>query len=169
MQNAYHKWYSMNKVVTKNGSVDDFAEWRLKTHYYGEMMELIKTLPCHVVFLAHEADKKEKDGSYRGKIKPLLTGQFGDELLTHFTDWFRAHSCTKPDLTKVDAAKLAQWSMTSKEFQEMCNTFPRNTMYFWQTSSDDICDTKCSSLVQYPEYIPASFQYFQKYMKHIKK
>jgi hypothetical protein len=167
MQNAYHKWYTVNKVVTQNGKIDDFGEWRLKMQYYGEMLELFRVLSCHVVFISHESEKKEKDGTYRGKVKPLLTGDF--DFIGYCTDWFRSHTCVKPDITKLDAAKLASWGMAQKDFQTWSDSIPGKMLYYWQTVSDDICDTKSSSLVNCPDYIPASFQYFQKYMKHIKK
>ncbi len=96
MQNAYHRWYNDNRVFTSSGKEDDFAQWRLKTQFYADIVEQLKFLPCHVVYIAHEAEKKEKDGSYRGKIRPLLTGQFADELLNHFTSWFRQHASEKP-------------------------------------------------------------------------
>lgn len=168
MQNAYHRWYGENKVYTQQGKEDDFAQWRLKTNFYAEIIEQLKFLPCHVVYIAHEAEKKEKDGSYRGKIRPLLTGQFADELLNHFTSWFRQHASDKPaDLDKYDAAKLAEWGCTDKkEFKVMLDSYPRNTVYWWQTSSDSECDCKCSDLVGFPARLPASYEWFKKYQKH---
>lgn len=167
IQNCYHAWYADNKVYATSGKEDDFAQWRLKAQFYADLMEQFKKLPCHVVYISHEAEKKEKDGSYRGKIRPLLTGQFADELMTHFTSWFRQMAATKPtDFTKYDAAKLASWGMSIEEFKTFVNSYPRDTVYYWRTSSDDECDCKCSDLVNFPSMIPAAYSHFQKWMKH---
>ena len=172
LQNAYHLWFKMNQnlFLTKQGRVDDFAEWKVKKDYYGELMELLKTLPCSVIFIWHEADKKDKDGSYSGKIRPLLTGQFGDELMNHFTDFFRQMTCDKPkDFNALDEAALKNWGMNKVEFKAMCDELPRNSIYYWQSESDSIFDGKCSSLVNFPRYLPANFSSFQRYMRKINK
>lgn len=168
MQNAYHKWYSQNKVVTTGGDHDSRAEWGLKKTYYAEVIEMLKGLKCHVVFIAHEAEKKEKDGEYRGKIRPLLSGSFGDELTTHFTDWFRQLAFDKSvSVDTVTPVELVKWGMTKDEFKKFLDTFPRGTYYGWQTESDNVFDGKCSSLVNFPRYIPADFKSFEKYRRKI--
>jgi len=164
IQNAYHKWYTVNQVYTKQGKVDDFAEWNLKKVFLSEFIEYFKYIKCHVVFIAHEADKKEKDGTYAGKVRPLLTGQFGDELVSHFTDWFRSHVADKPTV-EVPETKLKDFGMTKDEYAKWCATFPRNTMYYWQTEGDSVFDGKCSSLINFPKFIPASFGVFSKYRR----
>lgn len=167
LQNAYHKWYAYNPVMTKQGKIDDFGEWRLKLVWFGEIFEMFKQLKCHVIYLCHETDKKDKSGDYTGKIRPLLRGQMGDEIMGHFTDWFRQHSASKPkDFNTVDGAALAKWGMKSvQEFKAMCDTFPRDTIYFWQLESDDYFDGKCSSLINFPRFIPANYESFKKFQR----
>lgn len=169
IQNAYHKWYAANPVLTKAGKEDDWGEWRLKLTYFGELCELLKQLNCDVIVICHEIDKKEKDGSYSGKIRPLLRGGYGDEIVGQFSDWFRQLTMAKPtDYSKIDAQKLRNWGMTSvKEYEDMCNLFPRDTVYFWQLDSDDIFDGKCSSLINFPKYIPATAKAFKSFMKPV--
>lgn len=171
IQNAYHRWYEVNKALflTNSGKVNDFAEWTVKKTYYGEVMETLKTLRCNVVFISHEVDQKDKNGpqgpSYSGKIRPLLTGAFGDEIAGHFTDWFRQHCSNKPDPDKVDDKSLALWGMDRKQFKDMLNSFTGNSIYYWQTEGDDIFDAKRSSLVNAPRFIPATYQSFCKYRR----
>ena len=167
MQNAFHKWYSKNLVIV-NGEENMFAQWDLKKKFYADVIEMLKTLPCHVVMLFHEAEKKDKDGEYRGKIRPLLTGSFGDELMSHFSDWFRQHAMDKPaDVSKMSPAELNKYGMTPTEFKAFMDTTPRNTYYVWQTESDSAFDGKCSSLVNYPRFVPANFSIFEKYRRKI--
>jgi len=167
LQRIYHKWWESNPVLTKQGKVDDFAEWRLKINFIGSILEVAKTLKCNFVYICHEAEKKDKDGLYSGKIRPLLTGQFCDEIVSHFTDWFRAHATKKPvDFAQVKNETLKNFGCKSIiEFKSICDDFKNDTVYYWQTESDDICDCKASSLVDFPRYIPANYRAFLKYSK----
>lgn len=160
-QNAYHLWYSKNQVVSSSsGKLDQYAEWRLKIKWYGELCELFKTLQCHVVFLMHESP--DGDG---GKVRPLIRGQFRDEILGHFTDFFRQLAQDKKPIDKIDEDKLKLWKMTKTEFINMQDSYDGNTLYFWQTESDDIFDAKASSLFNRPRFIPADFESFKKWMR----
>lgn len=166
-QNAYHVWYADNRVITSSGKEDDFGSWRLKLQFFSDLCEMLKRLKCNVVYISHEVEKKEKDGTYRGKVRPLLTGGFDSEIGGYFTDWFRQIATSKPtDYSTYDAAKLSKWGMTLDEFKAFVSSYPRDTVYYWRTSSDDECDCKASSLVNYPSMIPANYQHFQKWMKH---
>lgn len=167
LQHAYHKWYMANPVLTKMGKLDDFAEWRLKVVFLGDVFNRTKFLKCNFIYICHEAEKKDKDGSYSGKIRPLLTGQFCDELMSHFTDWFRCHALAKPK-ADVKPETLANFGLKNQaEFNSIANQFSNDCIYFWQTQSDDVCDCKASSLVNFPRYIPANSESFYKYKKNI--
>ena len=169
-QNAYHAWYDNNRVYSvKSGKEDEFAQWKLKIEFFAELCEEFKRLRCHVVYICHEADKKDKaTGEYTGKIRPLLTGQFQDQLVSHFSDWVRQLTADKPaDFSKIQPETLYKWGFkTQAEFKEMCDKFPRNTIYFWQLESDDVFDGGVSSLVNFPRFIPATYESFLKYSKH---
>lgn len=165
LQNLYHDWYSQNKVYSSSGKIDDFAQWRLKIEFFSSIMELFKTLKCHIVYITHESEKKDKDGGYTGKLRPLLTGQFQDQLASHFTDWVRQHSCDKLKEDKIDEKALSAWGMTKAEFIVMQDSFPRNTLYFWQLESDDTFDGGISSLINFPRFIPSNYTSFCKYRR----
>lgn len=168
LQNAFHRWFSDNQMsfLTKAGKVDDFAEWAVKKKYFAEIMELFKTLKCNVVFISHEAERADKATSpgaaptYSGKIRPLLSGSFGDELVNHFTDWLRQLAADKPDVNNTKPETLQAFGLTQKEFKEMCDSFPRNTIYYWQTEGDSVFDAKCSSLVNFPRFLKADYSSF---------
>lgn len=171
LQNAYHRWYETNKqlFLTKSGAVNEFAEWTVKRTYFGEIMELLKTLNCNIVYICHEVDQKDKNSpqgpSYSGKVRPLLTGSFGDELGSHFTDWFRQHATDKPNYNTWTDADTVKWGMNKVEHEKWTKTFPRNTMYYWQTESDSIFDGASSSLKGHPRFVPADYSTFTKYRK----
>lgn len=165
LQNAFHKWMDENPVYSQQGKVDDYAPWKLKLVFFGDICERIKTLKCHVVYISHESEKKDKSGEYTGKIRPLLTGQFQDQLGSHFTDWVRQFSVDKPKLDKIDDKMLVEWKMTKEEFVLMLDTYPRNTIYYWLLESDNAFDGKVSSLVNFPRFIPANYQSFSKYRR----
>lgn len=165
-QNCYHKWYSCHKVFSKtSGKEDERAEWALKIPFFSDLFEAFKKLKCNVIYISHEQDKKDKDGAYSGKIRPLLSGQAGDQCVSHFTDWVRQLTMSKPDVNKLDDKTLSKWGMTKIEFQAMCDSFERNTIYYWQLEPDDLYDGGCSSLVNFPMFIPANYDSFKKYIR----
>jgi hypothetical protein len=174
---AYHQWFAANQqnFITKGGKVDDFAEWQVKKKYFGEFCEMLKSFSCDVVLLAHEAERADKPstvgqpGTYSGKIRPILTGAYGDIIVRDYTDWFRQHAADKPtDFSAIKPELLAAWGMKSTaEFKTMCDTFPRNTIYFWQLEGDDKFDGKASSLVNFPRFVPANSGSFAKYQRKI--
>ena len=174
---SYHKWFAANQhnFLTKGGKVDDFAEYRVKKDWCGELFEAIKTLRCDFILLSHESERADKPsspgqpGSYTGKIRPLLTGSYGDMIVRDFSDWFRGHCGDKPKDMKefCTPERLKQWVMNNAiEFKAMCDTFPRDTIYYWQLESDDKFDAKAGSLVNPPRFIPANWTYFKKYLRH---
>lgn len=165
-ENAYHRFYNANKVYEgTSGKENQYAQWRLKIEFFTDLLECFQRLKCNVVYICHEADQKDPNGTYTGKIRPLLTGQMNDKLMNYFTDWFRARTIDKYDLSKITDKDLALWGMTKEEMAKMQDEYPRNTLYFWQTCSDSVFDGKCSSLVNYPDRIPSTYDYFKKYMR----
>jgi len=170
---SYHTWFAANQhnFLTKQGKVDDFAEYQIKKKYFGELHELFKSLSCNLVFIAHESERADKPttvgqpGEYTGKIRPLLTGAYGDIIVRDYTDWYRQHAADKPkDYNALTPEALFNWSMSKDEFKAMCATYPRNTIYYWQLEGDNRFDGKCS-LVNFPRYIPANYDSFKKYMR----
>jgi hypothetical protein len=170
IESAYHSDWKKHPVIsTRSGKVDDFSEWGLKIHYFNELTDKFCSLKCNVVFISHESEKKDKSGDYTGKIRPLMLGQFADKLIGKYTDWFRQLAADKPNFNTISPQQIesikTNWNMSLDEFKAMCNTFPRNTIYYWQTESSDIFDGKCSSLVNFPRFIPANYQSFIKYTR----
>jgi AAA domain len=166
IQEAHNTWVKDNGslMLSKTGKYDDFKPWNYKLDYFEYFAALLKTLKCHVILIAHETPAKEKDGTYTGKLRPLLSGQFSDQLVSHVTDWFRQHAIEKPKEIPSDE-KLRSYGITKDEFVVMRDSFPRNTMYLWQTDSDDLADCKCSSLVAFPSRIAANYTSFLRYMR----
>ncbi len=174
----YHLWFRANELnvalSAKTGKINEFAEWNIKETYFNEVGNLFGRLRCNVVLITHESEKADKPtgigqpGVYTGKIRPLMTGKVGDTIIKDYTDWFRAHSAAKPtDYTKIDKDKLALWGMKStEEFKAMCDSFTDNTIYYWQCRGDDLFNAKAGSLVNFPTYIPATYNSFNKYKRN---
>jgi hypothetical protein len=167
---AFHLYEDKHPTMSsRTGKKDEFAQWSNKVDYFGEICHIIKSLKCHVVFIGHETPDRGKDGELNNKTRALLTGQFADQLKSHFTDYVRQLTCDKPkDVTKLEAKSLSLWGMNSvDEFKAMCDTYPRNTIYYWQMESDDYCNCKVSSLVNFPRFIPASYNSFIKFVRKV--
>lgn len=170
IQAWYHIWYRQNKDAfsTKSGEEDKYAQWRMKAEYYQEIMDSIKALNCDVIYLSHESPDRDKTGELNGQVRPLLTGQFQDELVGHFTDWYRAVTIAKPTKDKLmefqtkhnlDAVTLNEWINST---DAKCPT-----IYLWQTHSDSLVKCK-TSLVGAPKYVIANSSVFRKYKRQNK-
>ena len=174
----YHLWFKDNEstiAVGKNGRYNDYAEYQEKVKYFEEIANLHLGLKCNVILLCHEVERPDKPttigqpGTYSGKIRPLVSGQTGDNIGGAYTDWFRQHCAQKPaDFSKITDESLASWGLkTQKEFKEMCDTFEGPTIYYWQTMGDDLFNAKKGSLIgTCPKYIPANYNSFLKYAKN---
>lgn len=166
VQTAFHMQYALNPKLTRDGSEDGFAEWRQKTIYFGELVMALKSLSCNVVYICHETPDRDKKGELNGQIRPMLTGQFGDELASHFTDWFRCMTIPKPSPEKWDAFKAA-FLLDDTMAKEWVASTPKEhaTIYVWQTQSDAIVKCGTSSMFNAPKYVLAHYNTFERYKR----
>ena len=166
IQNAFETEYNLHPVTTKQGAIDDFALWRLKVEYFGEVCETFKFLKCHVVYICHETPDRDKKGELNGLVRPLLSGQFGDQLASHFTDFFRQLAHAAP--TKENELKAKEfYRIDDATLKEWRAKMPPQTFYVWQTQADEIAKCKTSSLVNAPKYILADYTSFAQYRRKI--
>lgn len=167
LQNAFEAEYNVAPVMTKQGNIDDFAVWRMKVEYFGEICEALKALHCHVVYICHETPDRDAKGNLNGGVRPLLTGQFADQLGSHFTDWFRKITYSKPVTPEQTAKTKSFFGIDDATLKEWCDNSSTATLYVWQTMSDELCKCGTSSLVNCPKYILAHYSSFVKYKRKI--
>ncbi len=172
LDQIYHKWFTANATqlaISSKGTYNDFVEWQIKTRWFNEIHLIMSTLKCDIILLCHESDRPDKPttvgqpGTYTGKIRPILSGQFGDTIIKEYTDWFRQHCCAKT--SDPQEQTLTRFRMTKAEFIAMQQSFIGDTVYFWQTRGDDLFNAKASSLINPPTFIPATYESFVKYMR----
>lgn len=163
VQAAYHLWYKFNPKISKSGAEDKFTEWRWKVEYYSELMLLLRSLKCSVFMLFHESPDRDSNGNLTGQVRPLLTGQFADELVSHFTDYFRSVVVPKPTVETMAKFK-EHFSLDDKMAKEWIDSTPANvkSIYLWQLQSDNVAQCK-TSLVGAPKYIPQGYRYFEQH------
>lgn len=145
LQNAFDLQTKLEPVYsTKTGKEDTYAFWARKVEYALEVCSLLKNIRCHVVVTVHETVERNDDGNLTGKIKPLMQGQFADQLGGHFTDVFRQLAVTR--------------------YKEPSNTKSEviGTDYLWQTQSDNVVNCK-TCLVGAPKFIKATYEDYIKY------
>lgn len=82
--------------LTKKGEVDGYEVFRQKLLYFKTIFELLTTLPCRVVVTFHEQIERTETGTPTGKLRPLVTGQFGDQVAGFFSNFFRC-DCKEKD------------------------------------------------------------------------
>lgn len=106
---------TLEPVLTRTGSVDDFAFWGRKQDYAEEILNLFKSLKCHIIVSFHEQTNRDSSGNLLDKILPMMQGKFVNKLGLYFTDWFRCIAESRIDA--ADKKKII------------------GTDYFWQTKS----------------------------------
>ena len=156
---------SKEVFLTSQGKVDDRAPWRVKLDYFKDICNRLRTLTCDVIVTFHEQDDRFKTGTQagevNGKVRPLMSGQFKDQLMGHFTDFFRQHCIDK-------APKWEDQSIRNQKgkdwIKDLWESTPANipTIYAWQTYSDDIADCG-STLNNPPPFIPVNYSSFKQY------
>lgn len=166
LQNAFHAEYRINPVITKSGKIDDFAEWNQKVVYFGELMEWLKSLKCDVIYICHETADRDKTGDLNGQVRPLLTGQFADQLASHFTDFYRCHAWAKPTKDKLEKFKEF-FNLNDEQVKSWLSSGTDATMYLFQTQSDQIAKSIKTSLVNAPKYVLADPNVFQTYKRNV--
>lgn len=166
IQAAYHTEYWTAPDLDQNSKVKPYAEFRRKIDYFTEIASILKGLRCHVVYISHEYDDRNDKGELNGKIRPLMSGAFKDEIQSHFTDWFRSIAMAKPS-NDEEKGKCADKFKVSKETVNEWMTYSSNdTMYLWQTTADN--DVDCgTTLDKAPKLIPAHYSMFAKYQRKI--
>ena len=162
-QNAYDREVNI-PLSTRTGKPDLMQWWGEKLDWQKEFFESLKTLKCDVIICCHEQPEREDEGGLTGKILPLVQGSFKDQIGTHFTDIFRQHAISKPDVAKLSdtdwAKTLANFKMTTKvQYASLIDSFEDNTMYLWQTSPDSISACK-THLVGAPKFVKADWKIF---------
>jgi len=165
LESAHDTQYNLEPWITKQGKIDEWGLYKSKNQYFGDITDALKSLQCNVVYICHETVDRDKDGNLSGGVRPLLQGQAGDKLAGNFTDWFRAHAFEKPTTPEqiektmkfflIDRATLSMWMSKS----------PNQTMYLWQTTSDNIAKCGTSSLVNAPKFIAADYKTFLSYRR----
>jgi AAA domain len=173
IEDSFHLWFKYNETelaTSKKGEYNKFVQWDLKKAYFTELWNAFKAINCDVVMISHEQDDRNKDGSYNGKIKPLLTGQAADKMGGNFTDWVRQIVISKPKTSEEIEKVCSKYNTDKATVTEWCNATPPSygSIHLWQTQGDDIMDGGCSSLINTPKFILATYDTFVKYKKNKK-
>lgn len=168
IQSAYHQWWQEHKedadFLTRDNKIDTWKEWRLKIGFFTEIVMSLRAIKGTVVYLCHESPDRNDQGNLNGQVRPLLTGQFQDELLTHFTDWFRAVVAPKPINAEQTVKFKERYQLTDERVKEFINSNPTPSVFLWQTISDTVAKCK-TSLHLPPKYILADYKSFTQYQR----
>ena len=76
---------------TKKDEVDPWAIHDDRIALGIDIMDAAKTIPCNLIITMHEQAERDKESRLTGKVKPLMKGQFADQMPAHLTAFFRMH------------------------------------------------------------------------------
>ena len=143
LQAAFDQQQGYEPAVTRKGEIDKFVFWDKKLEFSKDVCERLKTLNCHVVVTFHETIERDDEGKPTGKMKPVMQGQFADQIAGHFNNWFRCHAVSKLENPSDSRSKVI------------------GSDFFWQTIPDNMCNC-CTQLRDLPRLVPANYSIFAK-------
>ena len=134
--NQFEKFLEDNPhlYLTKKNEVDGFKMGSDRLSFAYEIIHMIKALSCNVIIIMHEQIERDDRGQITGRVKPLMRGQFADQMAAHLTDFFRA-------VILVDNQKKPQ--------------------YLWQLVPDNVFAPITSFIPRSP-YIPQKYEEYLK-------
>lgn len=165
IEKAFHQQYWTDPELDDKGVLKYRTEWNRKLNFFTEIAMSIKSVQCNVIYICHEAADRNDKGDLNGGVRPLITGQFQDQLVSHFNNWFRCLTVAKPAPEKVQDFKN-KFLLNEANYKEWIASTTTQTIYLWQTQSDELA--KCgTSLIGAPKFILANYNQFNKYKKKI--
>lgn len=113
-----------------------------RLRYCRELFEYFRACRCTVVITFHESLDRDEKGDLNGKIRPVMDGQFKDQIFGHFTDVWRQRS----NLFEVDASGIVKRDPTTKQklIKSINHNNNPNWVWFWQLLGDAEFDTNCN-------------------------
>lgn len=169
LESAHDTQYNLEPWITNKGKVDEWGIYKSKNGFFSDICDALKALRCDVVYICHETPDRDKDGNLNGGVRPLLAGQAGDKLASHFTDWFRCHTFAKPRGDEQIKKALAYFNITSETFKQWSEKSPTDTLYLWQTMADEVAKCGTTTLVNCPKYILADYTSFLQHRRQQNK
>lgn len=127
-------------AVTKNATQTFFMQ---KLKYATDIMNLLHSVPGNLIVILHESPDRDNEGNLNGKVRPLMSGQFGDRFPLFFTDWYRQVVIEDKDPVSRIVRKDANGNPIVR--------------YMWQVQPDHISGTRVSYPVSI-KYIDANYQ-----------
>lgn len=141
LQEAFDQQQNYEPAINRKGEEDKFVKWARKMEYAKEVCSRLKTLNCNVIVTFHETIERDDEGKPTGKLKPVMQGQFTDQLAGHFNNWFRCHALAR--LTDPKNPRSEQIG----------------TDYLWQTASDNMVNC-ATTLIGIKRLVPANYDLF---------
>ena len=142
--NMFDTWQEANKESiywsVKKNEVDGRALHGDRLTLAVEFATAIKELRCNIIVTMHEIIERDKDGNPLSSIKPIMKGQFADQMALHLTAFFR----------QLQSPKWAG-----------------NSGYYWKVKPDDVFKPKTPHGFKVPELgaIDATYEAYRRQFK----
>lgn len=153
-------------VLDQNDRSNKFWLHKQRLRYCRDIFDLMRACRCLIVVTLHESPDRDEQGELNGKIRPLMDGQFKDQLLGQFTDVWRQRS----NIFETDEKRMVRRDPATKQKipKRINHKGNPNWVWFWQLLGDQEFDTNCNSILgekvrKHNKYlIPADFAEIQK-------
>ena len=146
---TYREWDML--PANKDGERNGYFVWSSLVRYAREILDMLKGINCRRIVTFHETRERDEKDRLTGKLKPVMDGQFKDQILGYFTDVYR--QCKDP-IKKDERGKNVT----------LGTGFAYEQGWFWQLSGDEIMDTNMNPTLgakvrnKKLRIVPASYQ-----------
>lgn len=140
-----------------------------RLRYCREIFDYLRACRCLVVVTLHESPDRDDKGDLNGKIRPLMDGQFKDQLLGQFTDVWRQRSNIYE--TNEKGVIVRDKETNQKVVRHVSHKGNPNWVWFWQLLGDAEFDTNCNPTLgekvrKYKKYlVPADWNAIEEIYK----
>lgn len=98
LEEAIHRQVEQEGIPSspKTGKPDGYFLWARKIDYLRDFFAVAQAWPGTFICIMHEQDEKNEEGNPTGRIRPLMSGSYGDQLPAKFTCMFRQRVIAGP-------------------------------------------------------------------------
>lgn len=114
--------------------------YKVQLRYCREIIDFLKAIRSLVVVTFHESLDRDEKGELNGKVRPLMDGQFKDQLLGHFTDCWRQQA----NIYEREANGSVKRVNGVKQLKVLAHNNNPKWVWFWQLLGDTEFDTNCN-------------------------
>jgi len=133
-----------DELLDQNDKSNKYYLHKQRLLYCRQIFECLKAMRCIVVVTFHEAADRDKDGELNGKVRPLMDGQFKDQIFGQFTDVWRQRANIYETDPRTGIVIRDKENGNKPKLKLVEHNNNQDWRWFWQLLGDAEFDTNCN-------------------------